>query len=121
MIWRILTWLPRPRALRQQARQRGRPDVLELAWHKHGRVSNRTTDLTQIRWVRSTCPSCRKDDVRLAAGTTDSVVKCDGMGSNREGEGLRYERIAIVTIKAPASLRNTEADRVYRASTKIFH
>ncbi|RWW88062.1 hypothetical protein BHE74_00003078 [Ensete ventricosum] len=47
-------------------------------------------NLEKVRWGRSTCPSCRKHDVRLAARTTDGVVNYNGMVSDREGEDLRH-------------------------------
>ncbi|RZR95602.1 hypothetical protein BHM03_00024455, partial [Ensete ventricosum] len=58
------------------------------------------------RWARSTCTSCRKDDARLAARTTDGVVKCGGMISDGKDKSLRYERPVMVTIKALAPLRS---------------
>ncbi|RWV85767.1 hypothetical protein GW17_00052416, partial [Ensete ventricosum] len=35
-----------------------------------------------------TSPSCRKDGSRLVARTTDGVVRCDGMVSNKEDKSL---------------------------------
>ncbi|RZR87910.1 hypothetical protein BHM03_00015383 [Ensete ventricosum] len=52
------------------------------------RKSRRTADLTKVRWARSTCPSCKKDDARLAARTTNGVVKYGGMVSDGEDKGL---------------------------------
>ncbi|RRT44228.1 hypothetical protein B296_00041572 [Ensete ventricosum] len=84
----------------------------------HGGVSSRTTDLTQVRWARSTYPSCRKHDVRLAARTTDGVVNYNDMVSDREDEDLGYERLAIVTIKVPAPLRS---GGIAKSSTRLTH
>ncbi|RWW78482.1 hypothetical protein BHE74_00013295 [Ensete ventricosum] len=42
--------------------------------------------------ARSTSLSCREDDARLVARTTDGMVMCGDMVSNEEDKGLRYER-----------------------------
>ncbi|RZR90375.1 hypothetical protein BHM03_00018269 [Ensete ventricosum] len=83
----------------------GRPDMSEPAWHKHGRARRHTADLTRIRWARPTSPNCRKDGARLAARTTDGVVRCDSMVSNKEDKSLRYGYPVTVTIKTPTPLR----------------
>ncbi|RZS08320.1 hypothetical protein BHM03_00039274 [Ensete ventricosum] len=95
-----VTWLGRARSARIP------PPHPTTAWTGYGRVSRRTTDLTKVRRARSTCPSCRKDDARLAARTTDSMVKCGDMVSDGEDKGLKYERPVMVTIKAHAPLRS---------------
>ncbi|RZR72323.1 hypothetical protein BHM03_00012465 [Ensete ventricosum] len=56
--------------------------------------------------ARLTSLSCREDDARLTARTTDGMVMCGDMVSNEEDKGLKYERPVIVTIKAPAPLRS---------------
>ncbi|RRT83787.1 hypothetical protein B296_00005934 [Ensete ventricosum] len=90
----MLTWLPCPHALGQQARRRGRPDVLEPGRHKHGRVSRRTIDLTRVMRARSTSPNYRKDDARLVARTKDGVVRyC--MISNKEDKGLSESSVDV--------------------------
>ncbi|RRT49968.1 hypothetical protein B296_00026639 [Ensete ventricosum] len=101
-------------------RQRGRPNVLEPVWHKHGRVNNRTIDLTQIRWARSTCPSCKKDDARLAVRTTDSMVKYGGMESDREGEGLKYNAPAHGPELYDGSCDLTEHIVAFRAQMALY-
>ncbi|RWW15007.1 hypothetical protein GW17_00021181 [Ensete ventricosum] len=89
----------------QRARRRGQPDVSESTWHKHGRARRHTTNLIRVRWARPTSLNCRKDDVRLAVRTTDDVVRCDNMISNKENKGLRYEYPVTVTVKIPTPLR----------------
>ncbi|RWW36471.1 hypothetical protein BHE74_00058504 [Ensete ventricosum] len=83
----------------------GRPDMSEPAWHKYGRARRHTADLTRIRWARPTSPNCRKDGAHLAVRTTDGVVRCDSMISNKEEKSLGYGYPVTVTIKTPTPLR----------------
>ncbi|RWW63246.1 hypothetical protein BHE74_00029587 [Ensete ventricosum] len=57
-------------------------------------------------WIGESAETQGKDDARLAARTTDDMVKCGDMVSEGEDKGLKYERPVMVTIKAPAPLRS---------------
>ncbi|RRT35497.1 hypothetical protein B296_00040209 [Ensete ventricosum] len=90
--------------------------MLEPTGYKHGRVSRRTTDLTRVMGARSTSPNYRKDDAHLVVRTTDGVVRCSSMISNKEDKGLRYGRPVTITIKAPAPLRSRG---IAKSTTKL--
>ncbi|RWW61895.1 hypothetical protein BHE74_00031005 [Ensete ventricosum] len=93
----VLTRLPRPRDLGQLALQRqrsyDRPNT-----GKVGKV-----DITQRQ-------------ARLTARTTDDMVRCNGMVSNKKDKGFRYGYPVTVTIKAPTPLRS---GGIAKSTTKL--